>query len=77
MSAPDDDTGAPPIFTLGFEFTHALMGKCVPTLAEWKNALAESAWDLRATSELGIANSVIFDLRPTPAHRPGGGNTGE
>jgi phenylpyruvate C(3)-methyltransferase len=61
------DSKEPPIFTLGFEFTHALMGTNVPTLAEWKSAFAQSVWDLTGTSELGIANSVIFDLRPSPA----------
>lgn len=56
-----------PIFTLGFEFTHALMGKQVPTLAEWKVALSGSAWDLIAIHPLDIANSVVFDLQPGAA----------
>jgi hypothetical protein len=38
-----------------------------PTLAEWKTASIQSAWDLAGTSELGVANTVIFDLRPSPA----------
>ncbi|KAK6073230.1 methyltransferase domain-containing protein [Seiridium cupressi] len=33
-----------PVFSLGFEFVHALMGAYIPSLAEWDDAFAESGW---------------------------------
>lgn len=66
-AAAEEDPCSTPIFTLGFEFTHALMGKYVPTLAEWEFALSKSAWNLVTSHQLEIANSAVFDLRPTAA----------
>ena len=52
-----------PIFTLGFEFGHAMMGVYLPTLEEWEGVFAEGGWhcvkrDLIETPSL----SVIFEL---------------
>lgn len=52
-----------PIFTLGFEFTHMIMGDYVPTLDEWMELFEESAWDCVESHSIGIPFSCIFDLR--------------
>lgn len=48
-----------PVFTLGFETAHAVMGQMIPSLAEWKDVLAEAGWNL--------ADVVDFDLPPYTA----------
>lgn len=53
-----------PIFTLGFEITHAVMGQYIPTSAEWLELFEEAGWECVAQQEIGIPNSAIFDLRP-------------
>jgi hypothetical protein len=60
-SGVDDE--ALPIFTLGFEVGHQLMGVYVPTLAEWDEVLAESGWAVvrRHTVETPAA-TVVFEL---------------
>jgi cyclopropane fatty-acyl-phospholipid synthase-like methyltransferase len=57
---PDDDV---PIFTLGFEVGHALMGVYLPTLEEWQDAFTDCGWKLVAThtSEM-LAGTVVFEL---------------
>lgn len=52
-----------PIFTLGFEFTHMVMGDYVPTLDEWMALFAESDWECAESHSIGIPFSCIFDLR--------------
>jgi len=59
--------GEPPIFTLGFEFTHNLMGQYIPKCSEWEELFAESGWTCAKRRDIGIAYSSIFDLRPEPA----------
>ena len=54
---------APPVFTLGFEFTHALMGQYIPNVAEWKELFTESGWDCIGNRDIAIPYSTIFDLR--------------
>lgn len=60
-------TGIPdrelPIFTLGFELGHDLMGVPIPTRAEWESAFGESGWHLIRTrpAEL-VAGAVVFEL---------------
>ncbi|KAI9044323.1 class I SAM-dependent methyltransferase [Aspergillus affinis] len=52
-----------PVFTLGFEFGHALMGVYLPTIEEWQDVFAESGW--RCVSRNLIKSpslSVIFEL---------------
>ncbi|ROO82952.1 methyltransferase family protein [Actinocorallia herbida] len=57
---PGDGT---PIFTLGFELVHALMGVYLPTLEEWRAAFAESGW--RCAVEHAVPNppgGYLFQL---------------
>ncbi|MDJ1177500.1 class I SAM-dependent methyltransferase [Roseofilum sp. BLCC_M91] len=53
-----------PIFTLGFEFTHGVMGQYIPSLTEWLDLFADSGWNCVEHREIGIPFSAIFDLRP-------------
>ena len=55
--------GDVPIFTLGFEFTHALMGQFIPSLAEWEDLFEESGWSCVGRRDISIPFSSIFDLR--------------
>lgn len=55
----------PPIFTLGFELTHAVMGHYVPSLTEWAEVFEAAGWRCAAQHPIGIAHSVIFELRPS------------
>lgn len=54
-----------PIFTLGFELTHAVMRQYIPTVEEWLDVIAESGWTCTRRTELGIPFSCIFELRST------------
>lgn len=56
--------GETPIFTLGFEFTHDLMGQYIPSVAEWEDLFVEAGWDCKGKRDLSIPFSAIFDLRP-------------
>jgi hypothetical protein len=52
-----------PIFTLGFEFGHAMMGVYLPTMEEWEGVFAEGGW--RCVKKHPIESpypSVIFEL---------------
>ncbi len=57
---PSPDT---PIFTLGFELTHAVMGQYIPSVSEWIDVFAEAGWDCVERRDVGIPFSCIFDLR--------------
>jgi len=59
--APPGDV---PIFTLGFEFTHALMGQYIPSLDEWEDLFGEAGWSNAGRRDISIPYSSIFDLRP-------------
>ena len=63
-----------PIFTLGFEFTHDLMGQYIPSVAEWEDLFGEAGWDFRGKRDLSIPYSAIFDLRPGATN---GGDAGD
>lgn len=52
-----------PVFTLGFELTHAVMGQYVPSLTEWMDLFEDSAWDCVGRYDIEIPYSCIFDLR--------------
>jgi hypothetical protein len=58
---------AAPIFTLGFEFTHALMRQYIPSIEEWRSFFDDSVWSLVAVHELEIPYSAIFQLGPAEA----------
>jgi phenylpyruvate C(3)-methyltransferase len=53
-----------PIFTLGFETVHAVMGQYIPSLEEWMNLFAESSWKCVYRHEVEAPFTTIFDLRP-------------
>ncbi|MGQ0841950.1 methyltransferase domain-containing protein [Actinokineospora sp.] len=59
-------TPDPPIFTSGFELTHAVMGQRVPTIEQWVDLFEDSVWELRSRTALDIAYSEIFHLVPKP-----------
>jgi len=52
-----------PIFTLGFEVTHAVMGQYIPSVVEWMDLFVEAGWNCVERREIGIPFSAIFDLR--------------
>lgn len=52
-----------PVFTLGFEFGHDLMGTFIPTLDDWLSVFGDSGWRLLRTNRIDIAvGEVIFEL---------------
>lgn len=52
------------IFTLGFEFSHAMMGVYTATVEEWDSVFVEGGWRCVKKHILGhLANSVIFELK--------------
>lgn len=60
-----------PIFTLGYELGHDLMGVTIPTLTEWESVFGEGGWRLIRTSRAElVADAVVFELEPAGA--PGG-----
>jgi phenylpyruvate C(3)-methyltransferase len=57
-----------PIFTLGFEVAHAVMGQYVPTLAEWMEAFEEAGWECVQQHHIDPPPfTVIFHVRPAVA----------
>jgi phenylpyruvate C(3)-methyltransferase len=60
--SPRNDRSEVPIFTLGFEFTHALMRQQIPSLEEWRSFFATTEWQLAAVHDLAIPYSAIFEL---------------
>jgi hypothetical protein len=55
-----------PIFTLAFEFTHAVMGQYIPSRSEWLELFEESGWTCAGQRDVDIPFSTIFDLRRDP-----------
>ncbi|OQO92563.1 SAM-dependent methyltransferase [Saccharomonospora piscinae] len=54
-----------PVFTLGFEVAHDLMGVFLPTVADWESVFEEGGWVLREKHWIGLAvGEVIFELEP-------------
>lgn len=52
-----------PIFTLGFELGHHMMGVYLPTLDEWNGVFEEGGWRLRRRHLVdGLSVSVVFEL---------------
>ncbi len=52
-----------PIFTLGFELTHAFMGQMIPTYNDWLDLFSDLSWKLNETIDIAIPYSKIFNLR--------------
>ncbi|KAF2197074.1 methyltransferase MppJ [Delitschia confertaspora ATCC 74209] len=60
-----------PIFTLGFEFGHALMGVYIPTIEEWEGVFAEGGWRCVKTHLIKSQSlSVLFELEPVTINAP-------
>jgi SAM-dependent methyltransferase len=60
VGVPDADL---PVFTLGFELGHDLMGTFIPTLADWESVFEEGGWRLLRAERIDIAvGEVIFEL---------------
>lgn len=54
-----------PVFTLGFEVAHALMGVRLPTLDDWHGVFDDGGWRCAATHLIDTpAASAIFELEP-------------
>jgi hypothetical protein len=54
-----------PVFTLGFEVGHALMGVYLPTLQEWQAVFEPGGWNCVRTYSVEMpAASMIFELEP-------------
>lgn len=52
-----------PIFTLGFEVAHQMMGVYLPTLEEWDDAIEDSGWTCVGRRVIDTPSaSVIFEL---------------
>ncbi|NYI04684.1 class I SAM-dependent methyltransferase [Allostreptomyces psammosilenae] len=52
-----------PVFTLGFEFAHDLMGTYIPTASDWSSVFPEAGWRLVKTHSIDVAvGEVIFEL---------------
>src|SRR5262249_40793662 len=52
-----------PVFTLGFELGHDLMGTFIPTIPDWESVFEESGWTLVRTNRIGLTvGEVIFEL---------------
>jgi SAM-dependent methyltransferase len=57
---PDSDL---PVFKLGFELGHDLMGVFLPTVAEWESVFEETGWKLVRTNRIDMTvGEVIFEL---------------
>jgi SAM-dependent methyltransferase len=54
-----------PVFSIGFEVAHAVMGKYLPTLPEWQGVFGDGGWECVATHQLPLPpQTAIFHLRP-------------
>ncbi|GKU10181.1 unnamed protein product, partial [Fusarium langsethiae] len=56
---------AVPIFTLGFEFGHALMDQTIPTLEDWEGVFEEGGWRCVKQHHISPPSlTVLFELEP-------------
>jgi phenylpyruvate C(3)-methyltransferase len=55
-----------PIFSMGFELTHAVMGQYIPSPAEWEGVFEDAGWRCEGRYPIGIPNSEVFWLTPAP-----------
>ncbi|TJZ49609.1 methyltransferase domain-containing protein [Streptomyces piniterrae] len=54
-----------PVFSMAFEFAHAVMGDYLPTLEEWRPVFEEAGWRLVGEHPISVpAESVMFHLEP-------------
>jgi len=59
-----DDGQTLPIFTMGFELTHAAMGQYIPSAKDWMSVFEAGGWTCRSRHPIGIPFSDIFELSP-------------
>ncbi|QFU89760.1 cyclopropane-fatty-acyl-phospholipid synthase family protein [Amycolatopsis sp. YIM 10] len=60
VDLPDDGI---PVFTLGFETGHALMGVYLPTADEWGDVFDQSGWNrVNTHTSDALAGTVVFEL---------------
>lgn len=61
-----DATEPHPVFTLGFETAHAVMGKTIPSMAEWTDMFAEAGWEMVFVKEFEMPPyTALMHLRRT------------
>jgi SAM-dependent methyltransferase len=54
-----------PVFTLGFELGHDLMGTFLPTVEDWESVFEEGGWRAVRTNRIEMTvGEVIFELAP-------------
>ncbi|MGW1296290.1 methyltransferase domain-containing protein [Streptomyces sp. NPDC002533] len=59
-SLPDTEL---PVFTLGFELGHDLMGTFLPTIEDWESVFEEGGWELVRTNRIEMTvGEVVFEL---------------
>src|ERR1700722_2790254 len=52
-----------PVFTLGFELGHDLMGAFLPSIADWESVFEETGWKLARTNRIDLTvGEVVFEL---------------
>jgi hypothetical protein len=52
-----------PVFTLGFEVGHDMMGVYMPTITEWDSVFEQGGWQCLKTHPVdGLTASVVFEL---------------
>jgi phenylpyruvate C(3)-methyltransferase len=57
---PDSDL---PVFRLGFELGHDLMGIFLPTVTDWESVFDEAGWKLMRTNRIDMTvGEVVFEL---------------
>jgi SAM-dependent methyltransferase len=61
--SPSTDSPIKPIFTRGFEISHAMMNQYIPTVTDWQELFADSRWMCIERRDIAIPFSCIFDLR--------------
>ena len=60
IGVPDTEL---PVFTLGFELGHDLMGAVLPTISDWESVFGEAGWNLLRTNRIEMTvGEVIFEL---------------
>jgi phenylpyruvate C(3)-methyltransferase len=60
VGIPDEQL---PVFMLGFEVAHDMMGAFIPTVEDWESAFADGGWRLRRKHTIDmVASEVIFEL---------------
>jgi SAM-dependent methyltransferase len=60
-----DGSSPPGIFTLGFELVHEVMGKYIPTEAEWQELFHCTGWEIRRVVPLEVPLTQVFELIPS------------